>query len=89
MQRVSGSMSNEYRAAMEMYNGKNSISGLCAADGKRKKPKFDLRVKEVLFIRRYNCGPGNGKNEDLGSYVTTTQWEPVFHRIRGGGGTSD
>ena len=49
---------------------------------KSKNPKFDLRVREALYIRRYKCGPGKGMNEDLGSYVTTTQWEPVFNRIR-------
>ena len=41
--------------------------------------KYDLRVKEALFIRRYNCGPYKGMNEDMGSYVTTTQWAPVFN----------
>ena len=49
---------------------------------KSKNPKFDLRVREALYIRRYKCGPGKGMNEDLGFYVTTTQWEPVFNRIR-------
>ena len=72
-----------------MERCKANIQGpemLCTADGKRKNPKFDLRVKEALYIRRYNCGPGKGMNEDLGSYVSTTQWEPVFNRMRGGGG---
>ena len=52
------------------------------ANAKNKNPKFDLRVREALQIRRYNCGPGKGMNEDNGSYVTTTQWEPVFNRMR-------
>ena len=56
------------------------------ANKRDKNPKFDLRVREALFIRRFNSGPGKGMNEDLGSYVTTTQWEPIFNRIRGGGG---
>ena len=54
---------------------------LCHANNKLKNPKFDLRVKEALYIRRFQCGPGKGMNEDSGSYVNTTQWEPVFKRI--------
>ena len=30
-------------------------------------------------IRRHNCGPGHGLNEDYGAYVRTTMWNPVFH----------
>ena len=41
--------------------------------------KYDLRIKEALFIRQQNCGPNKGLNEDMGSYVTTTQWAPVFN----------
>ena len=45
-----------------------------------KNPKFDLRVREALYIRRYQCGPGKGMNQDYGSYVYTNQWQPVFNR---------
>ena len=41
--------------------------------------KYDLRVKKALYIRRFNCGPFKGLNEDMGSYVSTTQWQPVFN----------
>ena len=54
---------------------------LHTADDRIKNPKFDLRVREALYIRRYNCGPGRGMNEDYGSYVTTDQWQPVFNRM--------
>ena len=55
---------------------------LCFAENKNKnKLKYDLRVKESLFIHRYNCGPGKGMNEDWGSYVKTTAWTPVFNRM--------
>ena len=43
------------------------------------KLKFDLRVEESLWIRRQNCGPGHGMNEDWGSYTKSYQWAPVFH----------
>ena len=33
--------------------------------------KHHLRVEEALWIRRLNCGPGIGLNEDYGSYVKT------------------
>ena len=45
--------------------------------------KYDLRIKEALYIRRYDCGPFKGMNEDIGSYVKTTQWDPVFATMKG------
>ena len=57
----------------------------------KKKLTYDLKVREALEKRCFNCGPGKGLNEDLGSYVKTTMWNPVFHRMRsdevGGGPT--
>ena len=50
----------------------------------KKKLTFDLKVRESLEIRRRNCGPGNGLNEDLGAYVKTTMWNPVFHQMDNG-----
>ena len=47
----------------------------------KKKLNFDLKVREALEIRRRGCGPGHGLNEDYGSYVKTTMWNPVFHRM--------
>ena len=41
--------------------------------------KFKLRVREALYIRRFNTGPLRGMNEDMGSYVKTNQWAPVFN----------
>ena len=45
--------------------------------------KYDLRIREALHIRRYRTGPHLGLNEDMGSYVKTTQWAPVFNEMRG------
>ena len=56
------------------------------AKRKNKNPKFDLRVSEALCIRQLNCGPGKGLKKDFGSYLTTTQWEPVFNKMRQSGG---
>ena len=51
----------------------------CTMNAKTKaKLKRDLRIREALEIQRHNCGPGQGMNEDWGSYVKTTQWGPVF-----------
>ena len=47
----------------------------------KKKLAYDLKVREALEIRRHNCGPGNGLNEDYGAYMKTTQWNPVFHKM--------
>ena len=41
--------------------------------------KHHLRVEEALWIRRLDCGPGKGLNEDYGSYVKTDAWKPVFN----------
>ena len=52
---------------------------LCTMNAKTKaKLKRDLRIREALEIQRHYCGPGQGMNEDWGSYVKTTQWGPVF-----------
>ena len=57
-------------------------------DDRKKNPKYDLRIMEALQIRRHNCGPGRGMNEDLGWHVTTNQWQPLFNKMgqTGGGG---
>ena len=47
----------------------------------KKRLAYDLKVREALEIRRHNCGPGRGLNEDFGAHVKTTQWNPVFHKI--------
>ena len=54
----------------------------------KRKLTYDLKVREALEIRRHNCGPGKGLNEDMGAYVKTTMWNPVFHKMRNdeGGG---
>ena len=67
-----------------MENSNAEIEGpntLHTSDDRMKNPEFDLRVREALYIRRYNCGHGRGMNEDDGSYVTTNQWQPVFNRM--------
>ena len=43
--------------------------------------KHHLRVEEALWIRRLNCGPGKGLNEDYGSYVRTDAWQPIFNTM--------
>ena len=44
--------------------------------------KHHLRVEEALWIRRLNCGPGKGLNEDYGSYVKTDVWTSVFNEMK-------
>ena len=65
-----------------MDNCDGQIEGpqiLSTANAKKKTNlKKDLCIKEALYIRRYKYGPNQGMNEDMGSYVKTTQWEPVF-----------
>ena len=40
--------------------------------------KHHLRMEEALWIRRLDCGPGKGLNEDQGSYVKTDAWTPIL-----------
>ena len=47
----------------------------------KRKLNFDLKVREALEIKRRNCGPGQGLNEDFGAYVKTQMWNPVFHHM--------
>ena len=44
--------------------------------------KHHLKIEEALWIRRLDCGPGKGLNEDNGSYVKTDAWAPVFNSMR-------
>ena len=50
----------------------------------KRKLTYDLKVREALEIRRANCGPGQGLNEDFGAYVKSTMWNPVFHHMDNG-----
>ena len=55
---------------------------LATMSGKNKKRlAYDLKVREALEIRRNNCGPGLGLNEDMGAYVKTSQWDPVLRKM--------
>ena len=47
----------------------------------KEKVNHDILVQESLYIRRFDCGPNRGMNEDWGSYVKTTAWTPVFSRM--------
>ena len=47
----------------------------------KKKLDYDLKVGEALEIKKQNCGPGRGMNEDWGSYVKTDSWNPVFNTM--------
>ena len=47
----------------------------------KKKLNYDLKVAEALEIKKANCGPGRGLNEDWGAYVKTDAWNPVFNTM--------
>ena len=46
-----------------------------------KKLDYDQKEWEALKIKKENCGPGKGMNEDWGSYVKTDAWNPVFNTM--------
>ena len=47
----------------------------------KKKLNYDLKVWEAMEIKKANCGPGRGLNEDWGAYVKTDAWNPVFNTM--------
>ena len=47
----------------------------------KKKLNYDLKVWEALELKKNNCGPGRGLNEDWGAYVKTNAWNPVFNTM--------
>lgn len=51
------------------------------SDKNKRRLNYNLKVREALEIKRRNCGPGEGLNEDYGAYVKTSMWNPVFHRM--------
>ena len=40
---------------------------------------YDMCIREAQEIRRNNCGPGKGLNEDMGAYVKTDIWDTVLN----------
>ena len=48
---------------------------------KKQKLGYDLRIREAMEIRRHDCGPGKGLNEDMGAYVKTDIWDPVLRSL--------
>ena len=39
---------------------------------------YNLKIREAFEIRRHNCGPGKGLNEDNGAYLKTDIWDPLL-----------
>ena len=48
---------------------------------KKRKLGYDLRIREAMEIRHYDCGPGKGLNEDTGAYIKTDIWDPVLRAL--------
>ena len=57
---------------------------------KIEKNRFDRRVREALEIQYNKCGPKNGgMNLDIGQYVKTQFWTPLFSYLRKNSATSN
>ena len=50
-------------------------------DKKKGRLAYNLKVKEAFEIRRHDCGPGRGLNEDNGAYLKTDIWDPVLNTL--------
>ena len=74
-------ISQHYQQCTHTPN-KENFSVIHNMQGKNKKYlSYDMRIREALEIRRHNCGPGKGLNEDMGAYVKTDMWDPVLQSI--------
>jgi hypothetical protein len=61
---------------------KDNFEVVTTMQGKKKKRlAYDLKICEALEIRRNNCGPGKGLNEDMGANVKSDMWDPVLNNI--------
>ena len=47
----------------------------------KKKLNYDLKVWEAMEIKKANCGPGRGLNEDWGACIKTDALNPVFNTM--------
>ena len=47
----------------------------------KNKLAYDLKIREAIEIKKNQCGPGKGLNEDFGSYVKTGAWAPVLNQL--------
>ena len=46
---------------------------------------FDRKVREALQIQYEQCSPKEGgMNQDIGQYVTTNFWKPLFRSVKTG-----
>ena len=62
----------------QRQRGKKETGVFCK---NKKKLNYDLKVWEAMEIKKANCGPGRGLNEDWGAYVKTDAWNPVFNTM--------
>ena len=74
-------ISQHYKDCDEPFDPAN-FEVIKTMTGKNKrKLDYDLKIWEALEIRKANCGPGKGMNEDWGSYVKTDAWNTVFNTM--------
>ena len=74
-------ISQHYQSCDEPFDISN-FQVIKTMTGKNKrKLDYDQRVWEAFEIKKENCGPGKGMNEDWGSYVKTDAWNPVFNTM--------
>ena len=48
---------------------------------RKKRLAYNLEVRKAFEIRRHNCAPGNGLNEDNGTYLKTDIWDPTLRGV--------
>ena len=74
-------ISQHHQQCQQPFDTSN-VSVITTMQGKKKKSlAYNLKIREALEIRRNDCGPGKGLNEDMGAYVKTDLWDPVLRTL--------
>ena len=71
-----------YEHCTNNFNNDNFTVIYNMQDKKKGRLAYNLKVKEAFKIRRHDCGPGRGLNEDNGAYLKTDIWDPVLNTLK-------
>ena len=74
-------ISQHYETCEHPFDQNNATVITTMQDKNKKRLTYNLKIREALDIRRHNCGPGKGMNEDMGAYVKTDIWDPALHTV--------
>ena len=74
-------ITQHYEHCTNNFNKDNFTVVHTMQDKKKGRLAYNLKVKEAFEIRRHDCGPGRGLNEDNGAYLKTDIWDAVLNAL--------